>query len=94
VAVVVVGGRSRGDGASARLKIYHAARRRSLEDEGRHMRKGRGDDTLIGSAEPIWVPLGLPFGLWVPVGLKVTRPGVPWILRSEASIITRIRVWA
>jgi hypothetical protein len=56
-AVVVVQGKSRGDGASARLKIRHTARRRSLEDEGRHTRKGRGGGTLIRSADLVGPPL-------------------------------------
>jgi hypothetical protein len=76
--VVVVGGRSRGDGASARLKIYHAARRRSLEDEGRHMRKGRGDGTLIGSADLM--------GRLNPYGSRLASPlacGFPWGSRSQ-----------
>jgi plasmid stability protein len=35
--VVAMRRKEQGDGASARLKIRHAVRRRSLEDEGRHM---------------------------------------------------------
>jgi hypothetical protein len=51
-------------------------------------------DQPNGSTEPIWAPLGLPFGLWVLVGLKVSGPSVLQILRLEASVIARIRFWA
>jgi hypothetical protein len=38
------------------LKVCHVERRRSLEDEGRHMRKGRGGGALIGSANLVGRP--------------------------------------
>jgi hypothetical protein len=52
--------------SSMRLEICHTARRRSLEDEGRHTRKGSGGDaqagsvgrTRMGSARPPLWPVG------------------------------------
>jgi hypothetical protein len=62
---IAVRRKEQGRGKSARLEIRHAVRR-SLEDEGRHTRKGRGGGTLTRSADLV--------GLLNPYGPRWASP--------------------
>jgi hypothetical protein len=63
-------------------RIRQAARKGFPEDEGLSTRKRSGTGDPSGSAEPIWASLGLSFGLWDLVGLRVAGLGALSNLRS------------
>jgi hypothetical protein len=89
--LAMAGGRGARGGLSKGMEFLRGSRTRQMarrgffEDEGVHTRKGRGGDDPSGSAEPIWAPLGLGFGLRDLVGLRATGPGAPPNIRLKNS---------
>jgi hypothetical protein len=65
--------------------------RREAHAKGERWRRPVWVDRPNGSVEPVWAPLGLPFGQWVPAGVTASGLGVPQILRLEGPEMAKAR---